>query len=88
MKLISSHSCAYPLVRFCHIAILNVLPVGIEYMHGVSAFLSAIYGLKGAVETFRKWLPSCNSFLRVARLLGCPFLYIGRGGKLFVTVSL
>ncbi len=45
------------LVRFCHIGIVNLLPVGIEFTHEVSAFLSTICGLKGAVETFRKWLP-------------------------------
>lgn len=52
--------------------IMDVLPEGIEYTHEVSAFYSSIYGLKGAVKTFRKWC-LVHSFLRVARLLGCPF---------------
>ena len=64
----------YHLVRVLQGDRLNVLPVGIEYTHGVSAFLSTIYGLKGAVETsvsgcLVQFTPTGS------RLLGCPFLY-------------
>ena len=53
--------------------IIGVLPKGIEYTHGDFAFFEAIYGQKGAVESFRKWC-LVHSFLRVARLLNRPFL--------------
>lgn len=61
-----------PLVRFCHSAILNMLPTSFESVHEVSAFLSPIVGEKGQSRP-PQLVASCNSILWVAGSSAVPF---------------
>lgn len=72
---------SYPLVRFWQDAILNVLPVGNEYTHGVFAFFSTIYGLKGAVETSVSGASCIHSYGQQATQLSLFALYSCRSKK-------
>ncbi len=76
-----SHLTTYELVMFCHNAILNLLPVGIEYKHGVFAFFSTIYGLKGAVETSVSGASCIHSYGQQATQLSLFALYSCRSKK-------